>query len=152
MFKLNLIFNCLSYLGIMFAIASNDSSDILPMRCLQNHTAEAAEFRYCLEKSKPSIFSRINLEAYEHKLTMNKFGVYEILIPSDGSITNDPSPEATLYLNASLDYFVFLFDKSFMFPFNIPLIAKRTYVRLLPNLSMFQINLKVLCCVILRLL
>ena len=131
----------------MFAITSNevdatlDTATILPFKCIENYTVD--EFKECVGKNKRSPFLKVNLEDYEHKVNINPFNVYDILIPSDGSITFDPSPVPTLYIEPLFDYFVMLFDKKFLFPFANPLIAKRTFIPLQQNLTIFIVNLKV---------
>ena len=128
----------LLFLGMVFAIASTSSDDSL-IKCLGNNTAEV--FKDCFDKNKQQIFTEVNFEA-EQKLLMTSYGIYDILVPLDGSISSF-SPAPTLHLNNSFEYFIFLFDNKFVFPFNSPLIAKRTFMRIRPNTSMFIVNLKV---------
>ena len=128
----------LLFLGMVFAIASTSSDDSL-VKCLGNNTAEV--FKDCFDKNKQQIFTEVNFEA-EQKLLMTSYGIYDILVPLDGSISSF-SPAPTLHLNNSFEYFIFLFDNKFVFPFNSPLIAKRTFMRIRPNTSIFIVNLKV---------
>ena len=92
-------------------------------KCIENYTV--AEFRDCIEKIRPrSPLLKVNFEAYEYKIDINAFGLYDILFPSDGSISSDPNLEPSLLLEPLLEYSVFLFDKNYMFPFYNPLTVK----------------------------
>ena len=137
-----------SFPGILFAITSNevdaslvDKAEILPYKCIKNYTVD--EFKECVGKNRRSPFLKVDLEDYEHKVHINPYNVYDVLIPSDGSITFDPSPVPTLYLEPLFEYFVILFDKKFTFTFANPLIAKRTFLPLHQNQTIFMVNLKV---------
>lgn len=128
-------------LGILFTKASTSLND-LPNKCIKNYTTE--EFKECMNKNKLSLISKINLEAYDQKVFMAIYGVYDIILPKDGSIIDDfINNKPTLSLNSSIDIIAFLFDKNFMFPFNNPLFAKRTLFRIKPNTSIFGVNFKV---------
>ena len=134
----------------MFAITNAEaestvnSSITLPYKCIENYTV--AEFRDCFEKAiEPlSPLLEVNFDEYEHKVDINPFNVYHILIPSEGSLTFEPSLNPTVLLEPLLQYFVLLFDKNYMFPFYNPLIVKRTFLPpLQQNLTMFVVQLTV---------
>ena len=112
-------------------------------KCTENYTV--AEFRDCIEKIRPrSPLLKVNFEAYEYKIDINAFGLYDILFPSDGSISSDPNLEPSLLLEPLLEYSVFLFDKNYMFPFYNPLTVRRTILPPLhQNLTWHMVHLKV---------
>ena len=115
-------------------------------KCSENENFTAAEFRDCFEKAiKPlSPVLGVNFKTYEHKVEFNPFNVFTILIPSEGSVTFEPSLNPTVLLEPLFKYFVILFDKNYMFPFFNPMISKRTFLPpLQQNLTMFVVQLKV---------
>ena len=120
-------------------------SSYLPASCTVNITT-ATSFRECVNNNGTTFIEKIYFKTYKQMVYMNLFHVYDIILPAPGSLRygyGDNLTIPTFELNSSYGYQVYLFDPKFQMPFRNPLIVPRTSLKILANLTYFEVNIKV---------
>ena len=130
------------FLGILLIISDGATSTLLSDKCYGKESV--ADFKKCVSQISPPFITEVNVGSYEQRLHVNPYFTSQIIIPSDGSIgTSLNNGSATLHLNPSYAYYLYLFDQDFFLYISNPNIVQRSLLKIRSNSSFICVFIKV---------
>ena len=96
------------------------------------------DFKACVRKSriKTPLIKRVGIKSYKEQLHLNRYSVYDMILPYNGSIRdkwdlNNP----TFKLNSSYTFVLALFDRDYFLIVSNPSIVHRSVMKVLSSTS-----------------
>ena len=123
-------------------IYTGDQRNSNVKKCL--HQESTIEFKKCLEGLKLNSFKfkEISWKSFTTSKFITSYGIYEPILPGDGTLGFNPWEESLSFVNTD-DYKFSLFDKNFFFPTLNYLSVPRTTFRINKHTGHYQISFQV---------